>query len=68
MLELQCFGFHLGHVDSHADRPSAGVENHSRLAHEDEAGSGLILPSFRALLEKCETIGSGASDVVHSLW
>jgi hypothetical protein len=47
---------------------SAGVENHSRLAHEDEAGSGLILPSFRALLEKCETIGSGASDVVHSLW
>jgi hypothetical protein len=47
---------------------SAGVENHSRLAHEDEERSGPILPSFRAFVGKCESIGSGASDVVHSLW
>ena len=47
---------------------AAGVENHSRLAHEDEENSGQIVPSLRALLEKRETIGFGASDVVHSLW
>lgn len=44
---------------------SAGVENHSRLAHEDEEDLG---PGFWALVDKCETIGFGASDVVHSLW
>ena len=47
---------------------SAGVENHSRLARKDEEESGQILPSLRALMSKCETIGSGASDVLHSLW
>ena len=45
---------------------SAGVENHSRLAHGDEAASDLA--SLMALVEKSETIGFGASDVVHSLW
>jgi len=45
---------------------SAGVENHSRLAHEDEKDSDVI--GLMALVNKCETIGFGASDVVHSLW
>lgn len=45
---------------------SAGVENHSRLAHENEGEPDLA--DLRALVDKCETIGFGASDVVHSLW
>ena len=45
---------------------SAGVENHSRLAHENEGEPDMA--SLRALVDKCETIGFGASDVVHSLW
>jgi len=45
---------------------SAGVENHSRLAHEDEEDSDVA--SLLALVDKCEAIGFGASDVVHSLW
>jgi hypothetical protein len=44
---------------------AAGVENHSRLAHEDEEG---VLSPFRALVDKCETIGFGASEILHSLW
>jgi hypothetical protein len=45
---------------------SAGVENHSRLAHENEGEPDMA--SLRALVDKSETIGFGASDVVHSLW
>jgi hypothetical protein len=45
---------------------SAGVENHSRLAHENEAEPSMA--DLTALVDKCETIGFGASDVVHSLW
>lgn len=44
----------------------AGVENHFRLAHEDEEASGL--PHLLAFTDKCETIGWGAADVAHSLW
>lgn len=46
----------------------AGIENHYHLAHEEEEGSGYVLPLYRAFRAKCETIGHGASDVVHSLW
>ncbi|WP_062381361.1 hypothetical protein [Demequina pelophila] len=45
---------------------AAGVENHSRLAHADEQDSNL--PALLAFREKCETIGWGSADVVHSLW
>lgn len=45
---------------------TAGVENHSRLAHEDEEDSGF--QSLLAFADKCETIGWGAADLVHSLW
>ena len=45
---------------------SAGVENHSRLAHENKREPEMA--SLRALVDKSETIGFGASDVVHSLW
>lgn len=45
---------------------TAGVDNHRRLAHEDEEDSGVRV--LLAFADKCETIGWGAADVAHSLW
>lgn len=43
---------------------AAGVDNHHQLATEDPA----LMPMLESLLQKCETIGGGASDMRHSLW
>ena len=43
----------------------AGVENHIRLAHDDQEDSGYVRLS--AWARKCESI-HGSTQVIHSLW
>lgn len=44
----------------------AGVANHGRLAHEDEEDSRVH--DLLDFAHKCEGLGWGSSEVVHSLW
>ena len=44
----------------------AGVENHSKLAHDDEEDSRVN--DLIAFSRKCEVIGAARGKVLHSLW
>ena len=44
----------------------AGIDNHRKLAHDDEEDSRVN--DLLALADKCQTIGWGDAEVLHSLW